>query len=134
MVTLAANTHQGAVPLMQAVVAGGMPADFRRYPDSPVIRDYIGAPYAQARAQWEAASPLLQVSPNDPPMFLYQGNGDRIVQPAELTAMQAELVRNGVPVEIKQVPLLGHIATFLFSGASRRAAIAFLDRRLRSPS
>ena len=130
LVTLAANSDHGAVPLMRALVAGGMPADFRRYPQSPIIAEYIGSPYEQARAAWEAASPILHVSPDDPPMFLYQGNGDRIVEPAELVAMRAELERNGVEVEVRQVPLLGHIATFLLSRASRRDAIDFLARRL----
>lgn len=131
LVTLAANSDPGSVPLMKAVVAGGMPADFRRYPHSPVIGEYIGASYADAKAIWEAASPYLQVSPGDPAMFLYHGNGDRMVQPDELTAMQAQLERNRVPVEIRQVPVLGHIATFLLSRASRSDGIDFLDRYLR---
>ncbi|MCC2656107.1 MAG: alpha/beta hydrolase [Panacagrimonas sp.] len=133
LVTLAANSDRGAVPLMQAVVAGGMPADFRRYPQSPIIHEYIGASYTDAKAAWEAASPYLQVSPDDPPMFIYHGNGDLIVQPEELTAMQAALQRNGVEVEVRQVPILGHIAVFYFSEASRRDAIAFLKRKLKPP-
>jgi acetyl esterase/lipase len=130
LVTLAANAPDRGVALLQAVVAGGMPADFRRYPDSPVITEYIGAPFAKASEAWHAASPFLQVSADDPPMFLYHGKLDRIVQPEELPAMRQALEDQGVPVESHEVPMLGHIATFLFSGESRERAIDFLQRRL----
>ncbi|HKY21422.1 MAG TPA: alpha/beta hydrolase [Vicinamibacterales bacterium] len=130
LVTLAANAADRGVPLMKALVAGGMPADFRRYPDSPVISQYIGKPYVEATKTWEAASPLLNVSADDPPMFLYHGNWDRIVEPAELPAMQAALEQNGVKVQTLKVSMLGHIGTFLFSRQARREGIAFLKHHL----
>jgi acetyl esterase/lipase len=130
LVTLAANAADRGVPLMQAVVAGGMPADFRRYPDSPVIAEYIGKSYTEATQAWKSASPLLNVTADDPAMFLYHGDWDRIVQPEELPAMQAALEQNGVEVQTLKVGMLGHIGTFLFSREARREGIAFLKQHL----
>ncbi|MGQ0697682.1 MAG: alpha/beta hydrolase fold domain-containing protein [Panacagrimonas sp.] len=131
LLAMAAMERSGATPLFRAVVAGGMPADFQRYPTSPVITDLIGKTMSEEPAAWVRASPITHVSSDDPPMFLFQGTWDRIVEPEESVEMQRRLQAAGVPAELVRVHGLGHIATFLLGGAARDHGVDFLDRYLR---
>lgn len=131
LLALAAVDRPPAVPLFRAVVAGGMPADFSRYPDSPVIRRLIGEPYQDAPELWRQASPITHISKDDPPMFLFHGAWDRIVQPQESPALQTRLQAVGVPAERMEYAGLGHIATFLLAHEARDRGLDFLDRYLR---
>lgn len=131
LLALAAMERSGAAPSFAAVVAGGTPSDFSRYPTSPVITRLIGKTMSEAPEAWKRASPITHVSSDDPPMFLFHGTWDRIVQPEDSVAMQQRLQAAGVPAELVRVRGLGHIATFLLSGSSRDRGIDFLDRYLR---
>ena len=131
LVTLAAMDREGTQPVFTAVVAGGVPADFTRYPESPVIAELMGSTYAQAPRAWADASPISHVSADAPPTFLFQGMSDRIVQPEEAIALRDRLQAAGVPVELAEVRGLGHIATFLVGRGARAEGINFLDRYLR---
>lgn len=132
LLTLAATDRPpAAVPIFDAVVAGGVPADFSRYPKSPVITELLGASLQEAPDLWKQASPITHVSADDPPMFLFYGSGDRIVESEESVELQRRLHAVGVPAERLEVKGLGHIATFLLSGEARKRGIDFLDRYLR---
>lgn len=131
LVALVATHHaEGASPF-RAVVAGGLPADLKRYPQSPIITPFIGRTFAEDPQAWSQASPIDHVSPDDPPMFLFHGTMDRLVDPKEMTDMQQRLQASGVHVETLWLRGRGHIATFLFGGAAREHGIEFLDRYLR---
>lgn len=131
LVALAATDHPPGASPFRAVVAGGLPADLTRYPKSPIITPFIGKTYAEDPDAWARASPLHNVTPDDPPMFLFHGTMDRLVDPADPVAMQQALRAAGVPVELLQLKWRGHIATFLFGGEARDRGIEFLDRYLR---
>lgn len=115
---------------VQAVVAGGIPADFRNYPDSPLIGKLMGTTLADDRAGWSAASPVLRVGRGSPPFFLYHGGWDRLVAVENAEAMKAALDAAGVPAELHVQRGLGHISAFLFDGGAVRAGTAFLDAKM----
>ncbi|MDM4768841.1 alpha/beta hydrolase [Solimonas sp. SE-A11] len=120
-----------AADRVQAVVAGGIPADFRYYPDSPLIGKLMGTTLADDSAGWTAASPVVRVGRGSPPFFLYHGSWDQIVGLKNADAMKAALDSAGVYNELYVLRGLGHIPAFLFDGGAVRAGTAFLDRTLR---
>lgn len=131
LVALAATFDGPAESQLQAVVAGGLPADFTHYPNSPIITKFIGATYAEKPKTWIEASPISHVSNNDPPMFLYHGKWDRLVYVEDSIAMNEALKNAKVPTELYLVSGGAHITTFLFGFGAESAGIEFLDRYLR---
>lgn len=133
LVALAATENGDLLARLQAVVAGGTPADLPQYPNSPIIRRFIGGSFAEREEVWRQASPLTHVSSDDPPMFLYHGTWDRLVYVEDTLALKQALDRAGVPSELYLLQGAGHISAFLLGGGAEDAAIDFLDRHLRSP-
>lgn len=123
--------HGGAEARVGAVVAGAAPFDLARYEDSPLVTAWLGATPAQDRALYARASPITHVSAGDAPTFIYQGTWDALVPAAMARDMKAALDAAGVPAELFLVSGQGHITLFLLNDDSVRAAIDFLDRRLR---
>lgn len=123
--------HGGAEARVRAVVAGAAPFDLGRYQDSPLVTAWLGATPAQDRALYALASPITHVGVGDAPMFIYQGTWDALVPAAMARDMKATLDAAGVPAELFLVSGQGHITLFLLNDDSVRAAIDFLDRRLR---
>ena len=119
-----------AADRVQAVVAGGIPADLRYYPDSPLIGKLMGTTLAGDTANWTAASPVTKVGRDSPPFFLYHGSWDKVVGDNNAYAMKAALDAAGVPNELYILNGLGHIAAFFFDGGAVRAGIAFLDTKM----
>lgn len=115
---------------VQAVIAGGLPADLVRAADSDLVRKFMGGPLAQMPERYREASPLRQVSADDPPTFLYHGTWDLVVRADYSRLMKRALDDAGVPAELYLMRGLGHIPAFLFDGAAVRAALDFLDRRM----
>ncbi|MEO8628190.1 MAG: alpha/beta hydrolase, partial [Betaproteobacteria bacterium] len=52
LVALLGTDNEGPATRVSAVVAGGLPSDFSDYPDSPLIRDFIGATPAENPQAW----------------------------------------------------------------------------------
>jgi len=130
LVTLLATRDNRDAPPLSAVVAGGTPADLLRWPDSPIVTRFLGKPSREARDLWTEASPVTHVSKDDPPMYLYHGADDTLVEPTQTDALADALRRAGVHVEARQAPGMGHVATFLFDARSVAAGTAFLAREL----
>ena len=114
------------------VVAGGMPSDFARYPDSPIIQKYLGASYRDKPELWKSASPINNVSQDTPPTLLYHGDLDQMVRSEDSEAMKAALDAANVTNELVQVHGSGHATTFLFGGGAEDEGMAFLDQYLRA--
>lgn len=131
LVALAGMLDEPADTRLQAVVAGGTPSDLPHYPVSPIITRFIGAPFAQARETWLAASPVTHVDAGDPPVFQYHGTWDKLVHVEDADTFKAALDRAGVANELYRVRGSGHIGTFLLGFGAEAAAIDFLDRQLR---
>lgn len=115
---------------VRAVVAGGIPADLRRWPNSNMVNDYLGGSLSAQPDRWADASPVTQVTSASAPFYLYHGRLDRLVEPAQAELMQTALQAAGVPATLRWLPLKGHISAALFPGVVTDEAIAFLKQHL----
>ncbi len=116
----------------QAVVAGGTPADLRKFPKSPIVATYLGGSIAQKPGLFAAASPVTHLTPGDPPVFIYHGSRDILVPPDQATDYAAALEKAHVPHELVWQKGRGHVTAFLSYGDVLPAALSFLDRHLRA--
>lgn len=123
---LATDQAPDAGARVQAAVAGGAPTDLARFGDARVMRRLLGEPLAALPARARAASPLTHASADDPPLFLYHGRYDWLVDPAHAVVLRDRLARTGVPVQYLEVPR-GHFTTFALDDEPVAAATAFLD-------
>ena len=115
---------------LQAIVSGGTPARFSDWPESPVITRFIGATYAEVPDVWEDASPVNHVAPGSPPVFLYHGAEDELVDAEQMDFMAQALREKEIPVETRLLADKGHVSAYLFAGETERQAIEFLKRWL----
>jgi acetyl esterase/lipase len=111
---------------VQAAVAGGAPTDLARFGDARVMRRLLGDAPAELPARARAASPLRHASADDPPLFLYHGRSDWLVDAAHARALRDALRAAGVPVGYYETPY-GHFATFAWDEEPVAAATDFLD-------
>ena len=66
-------------------------------------------------------------------MFLYHGAGDTIVDVSHAEDMKRVLDRAGVRAELRIVPLLGHVLTFLLARGTENEGMDFLESILMPP-
>ena len=116
---------------VQAIVAASAPADLTLYPGGEILPRFLGATYEENPGLYRDASPVSHVTPNSPPVFIYQGTDDKTVSPDHSRAIHAALDRAGVPNELRWVEGKGHAAMLLLAGDAEDAAVDFLDRTLR---
>ena len=116
------------LPRLRAVVAGGIPADLRKYDDSPIVKRFLGGTPATIPELYTLASPAAQISADDPPVFLYHGRLDFLVTLDQPQDYYNALIDAGVSSELYLHGLRGHGTMFLFGGEAESRAIAFLDR------
>jgi len=94
---------------LQAVVAGGVPCDFRELDlDSRGLAFWLGGTRREVGDNYRLASPRAFVTPDDPPMFFFHGENDNLVPMISPEAMRDSLQSAGVPVELYVVPKIGH--------------------------
>jgi len=114
---------------LQAAVLGAAPVDLAHFPANAVFESVLGVSVAERPDLYALASPLTFVTPDDPPMFLYHGTDDWMVDSSQSHRMLEALERARVPTAYYEMPG-GHLATFLFDEEPVRRAIDFLDRWL----
>ena len=114
----------------QAVVAGGAPTDLRKFSDDDRLTDFLGATKEEIPAIYAEASPILHVTRDDPPVFLYHGGNDDMVPVDHATDYFAALQKAGIPAELFWLEDRGHFRAFITQDAAVTAAIEFLDRHL----
>jgi acetyl esterase/lipase len=117
-------------PRPRAVVAGAAPSDLTAYPNSPTLAALIGDSGAVLPDVYADASPISHVSSGDPPVLLYHGALDLIVDVEQSRRLQAKLREAGVHAELLEEPWSGHATAFLLDGDSFRAALAFLAEQM----
>ena len=122
---LLAGLDRQAPPYLSGIVAGGTPADLTAWPNSPLVYKLIGKTLTEAEPQWLEASPVNHVSTQSPPVFLYHGEWDKLVEPEQMAFMADALSRKGVPVETHTVAWQGHIGAYFFAGGAERKAVEF---------
>jgi len=120
--------HPRTVPVerLQAAVLGAAPVDLTRFPENWVLPRLLGARLDERPDLYRAASPITFVSADDPPMFLYHGRDDWMVDPSQSQLMIAALESVKVPVGYLEAEG-GHFSTFLFGEPYVDRAIDFLD-------
>lgn len=116
------------LPRLRAVVAGGIPADLRKYDDSPIVKRFLGGTPDSIPELYTLASPAAQISADDPPVFLYHGKLDFLVTLDQPRDYYDALIDAGVKSELYLHSLRGHATMFLFGGEAESRAIDFLDR------
>jgi acetyl esterase/lipase len=116
------------LPRLRAVVAGGIPADLRKYDDSPIVKRFLGGTPEQLPQRYAEASPVWHVSADDPPVFLYHGKLDFLVTPDQPEDYYDALLAAGVDAELYLHSLRDHATMFLFGGEAEARAIGFLER------
>lgn len=114
---------------LQAAVLGAAPIDLRRFPANRTFNRFLGGTAAEQPDIYALASPITFVTPDDPPMFLYHGASDWMVDASQSRLMFDALLRASVPAVYYETGG-GHFATFLFDDKQVSRAIDFLDRWL----
>ena len=119
---------------LKSIVAGGTPADFLAWPHSPIVRKFIGFTLDERPDLWKEASPVNHVRANSPPVFLYHGDKDQLVEVEQMDKMKSALEKKNVPAETHRVANLGHIPVYLFSEESIALGVQFIQRRVTLPA
>ncbi len=114
-------------PKVAAVIAGGTPADLRRYPKSPLVNDFLGGTGSELPEVYEQASPMAHISADDAAVFLYHGEKDFLVEVAQATDYHQALQAAGLETELYLHPWREHSTMFLFGAEAERKAINFLQ-------
>lgn len=118
---------------VQAAVIGGAPTDLVHMPPTFLVRFFVerflGSSLKENRALYDAASPLHQVSGDDPPTFVYHGASDGIVPVQQSRALDRALAKAAVVHHYEERDG-GHLSMFLFDDEVIESAIRFLDRWL----
>jgi acetyl esterase/lipase len=122
------------LPRLRAVVAGGIPADLRKYDDSPLVERFIGGTHDELFKRYTEASPVYHVSAGDPAVFLYHGKLDFLVTTDQPRDYYDALLAAGVDAELYLHNWRGHGSMFLFGSDAEARAIDFLDRHNRAKS
>lgn len=117
------------LPRVNAVVAGGTPADLRKYSGSPIVVRFMGGDRDEMPARYAEASPAWHISAGDPPVFLYHGKLDFLVTTDQATDYYEALRAAGVDAELFLKSWRGHMSMFVFGGEAEDRAIAFLNRQ-----
>lgn len=113
---------------LHKIVAGGTPSDLTLWPKSTLVKEYIGESFADRPDLWKAASPVNYVTIRSPPVFLYHGAWDDLVEIDQMWRLQKALEFKKIPVETYVAEYLGHFGTYLFNSTSESRAIAFLKQ------
>lgn len=115
---------------VKAIVAGGTPADLTAWPKSPLVKTFLGMERDQNLSLWKEASPINKIQSDSPPVFLYHGEWDFLVEVDQMTKMESALKAKGVPVETYAVPFLGHVGVYLLSRKSVDRGMEFISKKL----
>jgi acetyl esterase/lipase len=120
---------QAAVPMYPHCAAsweGEVPP--KAYPNLPMF----AKPQAEAPALWDSASPIKQLSKDDPPMLILHGTGDKTTPVDQSTRLHEAAKKIGVPSEV--VIIEGAPHSFHLQPKQRDLrppVIAFFDKHLK---
>lgn len=109
----------------EALVVGAAPAGVQR-----IVQSYLGCASLANCPQSVAASPLHELDPSDPPVFI-GASSDEFIPLAQSTGYTARLDQLAIPHELVTVPGTLHSIGILDAGMRTKVA-AFLHRQLGS--
>ena len=116
---------------VKVVISGAGPTDLTLYKDSPYMIDLVGGVYADFPTEYQRASPLFLVSPDDPAVLMYHGRWDKLVEIGQSRAMAKALTEAKVENQLIEVPFAGHVTNYLFDGGAWPKVLAFIDSKLK---
>ncbi|MGC8638852.1 MAG: alpha/beta hydrolase fold domain-containing protein [Isosphaeraceae bacterium] len=107
----------GVSAAVAAVISFSSPTDLTTlYAESPqagkAVAQFLGGPPSAVPASYAAASPVDQVAPGDPPVFLVHGARDPLVPLSQSQELAAALTHAGVPNQLVIIPGGGHNLDF----------------------
>lgn len=109
---------------LQAVSCGGAPCEFRVLPERERrLSFWLGGSRGEVPDQYRLASPAAFISSDDPPMFFFHGELDKLVPIASPKLMVQELSKVGVESELHVVRDHGHV----FAVMNREALTKSMD-------
>lgn len=115
---------------IDAIVSGGSPYDFNWYKNSPYIKDYMGFYRKNHIDDYAQASPITHLNSSSPPMFLFHGKEDNLLEHSQMTAFEAKAIKLGIKVKSLTVDFWGHAMTFAWSAKPLESGIKFLKGEL----
>lgn len=123
------SLHGGAVTRPDAVVAGGVPSDLRKFNDGRRLLQLMGDKQSRMQEQYHQASPVTHIHGDAPPFFFFHGTLDQLVPFDHSEDFHLALQEAGIESELYRVRLRGHLLSFVFSGGATSAASEFLHRQ-----
>jgi acetyl esterase/lipase len=99
---------------VSAVVSYYGPTDFRTMNADfgpraqAAIAKLLGLPFEENRIAYAHASPITYVSPDDPPILMFHGDGDTLVPFSQSERMRDVYLRTGLKVELVKVGNADH--------------------------
>ena len=118
-------------PKLSAIVAGGAPCGFDWLPeDSQSLAYWLGGSRRELPEVYRQASPICHVDAEDPPVFFFHGESDRVVPLSSPRRLKKLLEEEGINTSLHIVPGARHYRAFL-AKESRRRAVDFLDAILK---
>ena len=128
---IALMPQENTKPLkVNAVVAGGTPADFEFVPKKSLILAHVmGGSRLNKPDVYKRYSPVEYISKSSPPFFFFHGNRDLLVPQSISLRMHERLLKLGAESNYHVVDGKGHLFSFL-DMESRREAIKFLKQHL----
>lgn len=122
----------GPATALDAVVAGGTPADLTAFGSGKLLRQFLGGDPDEKPALYRQASPVTHVSEQTPPFFLFHGDLDMLVPFDQARRLKQALASAGVYHEFYEMHLRGHVTSFLTAGTLVDEAVGFLMKQGRN--
>ena len=118
-------------PRVQCVIAGGAPCEFRLMPKRISALGYwLGGSRSDVPENYRLASPTAFATADDPPVFFFHGEEDKLVPLESPKSLQAALESHGIECRFHVVEGKGHIGAFLDREPAKEA-VKFLDAVLK---
>ncbi len=92
----------------------------------------VGGPLPEVREAAQRASPLLFVTPDDPPCLIIHGTADRVVPADQAERLDAALQAAGVRSRLLLLDGAGHAPSLRRNSPAGQAILNFLDSVVRS--
>jgi dipeptidyl aminopeptidase/acylaminoacyl peptidase len=112
-----------------AIAAGGSPTDLTDGSYNDYYEKFFGETPQKIPKIYQAASPIFYVKKGLPPVFLYHGKFDWVVDVDQSRRLIDKLRKEGVTAEYLEVTL-GHVATFLFDSNEIEVSLKFIKKHL----
>ena len=112
-----------------AIAAGGSPTDLTDGSYNEYYEKFFGVTPQNNPKVYQDASPINYVKKGLPPVFLYHGKFDWVVDVNQSRRLIDKLRKQGVTAEYLEVTF-GHVATFLFDSHEIEASLKFIKKHL----